>query len=105
MLLQVACETFCLDDDDTLLEVALSLGSEALSATTVRFVEADPQPIAKGVLTVLCKPLQFYAIVEATRNLALFLQFSLVIIDNFVTTVILRNEYSFFTFDVNNPNV
>ncbi|XP_015431485.1 PREDICTED: nitric oxide synthase, salivary gland [Dufourea novaeangliae] len=45
----VACETFCLDDDDTLLEVALSLGSEALSAATVRFMEADPQPIAKAL--------------------------------------------------------
>lgn len=43
----VACETFCLDDDDTLLEVALSLGSEALTPSTVRFIEADPQPIAK----------------------------------------------------------
>lgn len=48
---QVACETFCLDDDDTLLEVALSLGSEALSAATVRFVEAEPQPIGKGIFT------------------------------------------------------
>lgn len=37
-----------MDDDDTLLEVALSLGSEALSAATVRFVEAVPQPIVKG---------------------------------------------------------
>ncbi|XP_071633462.1 nitric oxide synthase isoform X2 [Temnothorax longispinosus] len=45
----IACETFCLDDDDTLLEVALSLGSEALSAATVRFVEAAPQPIAKAL--------------------------------------------------------
>ncbi|KAK9297866.1 hypothetical protein QLX08_008617 [Tetragonisca angustula] len=45
----VACETFCLDDDDTLLEVALSLGSEALSAATVRFVEAEPQPIGKAL--------------------------------------------------------
>ncbi|KYN45005.1 Nitric oxide synthase, salivary gland [Trachymyrmex septentrionalis] len=45
----IACETFCLDDDDTLLEVALSLGSEALSAATVRFVEADPQPMAKAL--------------------------------------------------------
>nr|AJA40861.1 nitric oxide synthase egg isoform [Philanthus triangulum] len=45
----VACETFCLDDDDTLLEVALSLGSEALSAATVRFVEADPQPIGRAL--------------------------------------------------------
>ncbi|CAK9823130.1 Nitric oxide synthase, salivary gland [Anthophora retusa] len=45
----VACETFCLDDDETLLEVALSLGSEALSAATVRFVEAEPQPIGKAL--------------------------------------------------------
>lgn len=45
----IACETFCLDDDDTLLEVALSLGSEALSAATVRFVEAEPQPTAKAL--------------------------------------------------------
>ncbi|XP_032680802.1 nitric oxide synthase, salivary gland [Odontomachus brunneus] len=45
----VACETFCLDDDDTLLEVALSLGSEALSAATVRFVEIEPQPIVKAL--------------------------------------------------------
>ncbi|KAK0160391.1 hypothetical protein PV328_007803 [Microctonus aethiopoides] len=45
----VACETFCLDDDDTLLEVALSLGSETLSKSTVRFVEADPQSIAKAL--------------------------------------------------------
>ncbi|XP_011646208.1 nitric oxide synthase, salivary gland [Pogonomyrmex barbatus] len=45
----IACETFCLDDDDTLLEVALSLGSEALSAATVRFVETEPQPIAKAL--------------------------------------------------------
>lgn len=52
MVLQVACETFCLDDDDTLLEMTLSLSSEALSAATVRFVEADPQPIVKGRYTL-----------------------------------------------------
>ncbi|XP_072754682.1 nitric oxide synthase, salivary gland-like [Anoplolepis gracilipes] len=45
----VACETFCLDDDDTLAEVTLSVGSETLSATTIRFVEADPQPIVKAL--------------------------------------------------------
>lgn len=45
----VACETFCLDDDETLLEVALSLGADAVSASTVRFVEADPQPLAKAL--------------------------------------------------------
>ncbi|KAF7989223.1 hypothetical protein HCN44_007820 [Aphidius gifuensis] len=46
----VARETFCLDDDDdTLLEVALSLGSEALTPSTVRIIEVDPQPIAKSL--------------------------------------------------------
>ncbi|XP_012262601.2 nitric oxide synthase, salivary gland [Athalia rosae] len=45
----VACETFCLDDDETLLEVALSLGSDVLSPAAVRFVEADPQPIATAL--------------------------------------------------------
>ncbi|XP_047348938.1 nitric oxide synthase, salivary gland isoform X3 [Vespa velutina] len=45
----VTCETFCLDDNDTLLEVALSLGSEALTPTTVRFIEAEPQPIARAL--------------------------------------------------------
>lgn len=45
----VACETFCLDDDETLLEVALSLGSEALSAAAVRVIEADAQPIGKAL--------------------------------------------------------
>lgn len=51
-MFQVACETFCLDDDETLLEVALSLGSEALSAAAVRVIEADAQPIGKGTLAV-----------------------------------------------------
>lgn len=46
----IACETFCLDDDDTLLEMALSLGSEALSPATVRFVEADSEPITKALI-------------------------------------------------------
>ncbi|XP_015598208.1 nitric oxide synthase, salivary gland [Cephus cinctus] len=45
----VACETFCLDNDDTSLEIALSLGSDTLSAGTVRFVESDPQPITKAL--------------------------------------------------------
>lgn len=60
MILQVACETFCLDDDDTLLEVALSLGSEALSAATVRFVEAEPQPIVKGRYIQQCLYLFYF---------------------------------------------
>lgn len=39
---QVACETFCLDDDDTLLEATITLQSETLTAQTVRFVEEKP---------------------------------------------------------------
>ncbi|XP_011496043.1 PREDICTED: nitric oxide synthase, salivary gland [Ceratosolen solmsi marchali] len=41
----VSCETFCLDDDETLLEAAVSLGSEVISSTTVRFVKAEAQSI------------------------------------------------------------
>ncbi|XP_012275116.1 nitric oxide synthase, salivary gland isoform X2 [Orussus abietinus] len=45
----VACETFCLDDDETLLEAALLLGSETVSPSTVRFVEAKSQPVDKAL--------------------------------------------------------
>lgn len=34
---QVACETFCLDDDETLQEAKRALGSVTLSEETVRF--------------------------------------------------------------------
>nr|XP_023011652.1 nitric oxide synthase [Leptinotarsa decemlineata] len=39
-IFQVACETFCLDDDDTLLEATMTLQSESLTAQNVRFVES-----------------------------------------------------------------
>ncbi|NP_001161704.1 nitric oxide synthase [Nasonia vitripennis] len=45
----VSCETFCLDDDETLLEAAQSLGSEVISATTVRFVKTELQTITKAL--------------------------------------------------------
>lgn len=47
---QVACETFCLDDDDTILEATLALRSPTLSSSTVRFVEAKQENLAKGIL-------------------------------------------------------
>lgn len=49
-LTQVACETFCLDDDDTILEATLALRSPTISSSTVRFVEAKQESLAKGTL-------------------------------------------------------
>lgn len=46
---QVACETFCLDDDDAMIEATKTLESEALSTTTVRFIEAKKEDAAKGL--------------------------------------------------------
>ncbi|KAJ9597797.1 hypothetical protein L9F63_011405 [Diploptera punctata] len=45
----VACETFCLDDDDTFLEATLALRSPTLSSTTVRFVETQPDDLATAL--------------------------------------------------------
>ncbi|KAK7869083.1 hypothetical protein R5R35_000802 [Gryllus longicercus] len=45
----LACETFCLDDDETFLEATLALRAPALSATTVRFVEAQEENLSKGL--------------------------------------------------------
>ncbi|KAB0794374.1 hypothetical protein PPYR_11213 [Photinus pyralis] len=40
---KLACDTFCLDDDESILEAALALETETLSNATVRFVEAKEQ--------------------------------------------------------------
>lgn len=40
--LQIACETFCLDDSDTMLETS-SLGPQTLSSATVRSVKANEE--------------------------------------------------------------
>ncbi|XP_063821545.1 nitric oxide synthase-like protein [Ostrinia nubilalis] len=40
----VACETFCLDDDETLQEAKRALGTVALSEETVRFAHAVGRP-------------------------------------------------------------
>lgn len=47
--LQLACETFCLDDDDTLLEATSTLRSESLTAQNVRFIEAKLTSPAEGL--------------------------------------------------------
>ncbi|XP_045781881.1 nitric oxide synthase-like protein isoform X1 [Maniola jurtina] len=40
----VACETFCLDDDETLQEAKRALGTVALSEETVRFITPEVKP-------------------------------------------------------------
>ncbi|KAJ8968172.1 hypothetical protein NQ314_002429, partial [Rhamnusium bicolor] len=45
-IFQLACETFCLDDDDTFLEATITLQSESLTAQTVRFVESKHDNIS-----------------------------------------------------------
>ncbi|KAF5278426.1 hypothetical protein FQA39_LY05915 [Lamprigera yunnana] len=46
---KVACDTFCLDDDDTFIEAALTLESETLSSATVRFVDAKREPMETSI--------------------------------------------------------
>lgn len=38
---QIACETFCLDTDDTFSDASLALQGEALTKDTVRFMPAN----------------------------------------------------------------
>lgn len=46
---RVACETFCLDDDDAMMEATKALESETLSATTVRLIEAKRDDTGIGL--------------------------------------------------------
>ncbi|KAJ8960069.1 hypothetical protein NQ318_009511 [Aromia moschata] len=48
-IFQIACETFCLDDDDTFLEATISLQSESLTTQNVRLVEAKSDSIVAGL--------------------------------------------------------
>lgn len=50
-IFKTACETFCLDDDETFLEATNTLQGESLSLQTVRFVQAK----AECVMTALAK--------------------------------------------------
>uniref|UniRef100_A0ABD2W573 nitric-oxide synthase (NADPH) n=1 Tax=Trichogramma kaykai TaxID=54128 RepID=A0ABD2W573_9HYME len=45
----VSCETYCLDDKETFLEAADSLGSETISASVVRFIKSDLQSLSKSL--------------------------------------------------------
>lgn len=45
----MACETFCLDDDEALIEATMTLQSEALSSTTVRLFNSKAEDIETGL--------------------------------------------------------
>nr|CAH7737071.1 unnamed protein product [Callosobruchus chinensis] len=45
----VACETFCLDDDDTILEATNTLQSESLTTQNVRFIESQATSPTTGL--------------------------------------------------------
>ncbi|XP_018567945.1 nitric oxide synthase, salivary gland isoform X2 [Anoplophora glabripennis] len=48
-IFQVACETFCLDDDDAFLEATMSLQSESLTAQNVRFLDSKPENLVAAL--------------------------------------------------------
>lgn len=48
-IFKVACETFCLDDDDTYLEATNTLQSESLTMQSVRFVEARAECVTNAL--------------------------------------------------------
>ncbi|XP_063930433.1 nitric oxide synthase, salivary gland isoform X2 [Zophobas morio] len=50
-IFKIACETFCLDDDDTFLEATMTLQSESLTSQTVRFVTSK----GSNITTALAK--------------------------------------------------
>ncbi|XP_053625637.1 nitric oxide synthase-like protein isoform X1 [Plodia interpunctella] len=66
----VACETFCLDDDETLQEAKRALGTVALSEETVRFSEAlgKPPTLPQALQSALNKKL-VTCIVRANKDL------------------------------------
>nr|CAI5859008.1 unnamed protein product [Callosobruchus analis] len=60
-IFQVACETFCLDDDDTILEATNTLQSESLTTQNVRFIESQATSPTKGLAKCHSKKVQVTA--------------------------------------------
>ncbi|CAH0554483.1 unnamed protein product [Brassicogethes aeneus] len=48
-IFKVACETFCLDDDDTFLEATITLQSQSITEQTVRLVECKADALTAGL--------------------------------------------------------
>ncbi|XP_066248100.1 nitric oxide synthase isoform X2 [Euwallacea similis] len=48
-IFKFACETFCLDDDETFLEATITLQSESLTQQNVRFVESKKDDTASAL--------------------------------------------------------
>lgn len=56
----MACETFCLDNEDTLVEIAQMLHDVQISASTIRFVEAKAEDTLSGIKRVIIFLLQHF---------------------------------------------
>lgn len=66
----MACETFCLDDDETLQEAKRALGTVALSEETVRFARpAGRAPILTAALKSALNRQMITCIVRANKDL------------------------------------
>ncbi|KAK9877354.1 hypothetical protein WA026_017750 [Henosepilachna vigintioctopunctata] len=57
-IFKVSCETFCLDDDDTLNEATKSLQTQYLSENTVRFMIAKAEQPKEALIKVHSKEIQ-----------------------------------------------
>ncbi|XP_076253398.1 nitric oxide synthase isoform X1 [Rhynchophorus ferrugineus] len=64
-----ACESFCLDEDETILEATASLQSESLTQNTVRFVEAKRDDTASALAKCHKKKVVSATLVKRTNLL------------------------------------
>lgn len=69
-MFKVACETFCLDDDETLQEAKRALGTVALSEETVRFAfpTCKPPVLLNAIQTTINRQL-VTCVVKANKDL------------------------------------
>ncbi|KAK9703975.1 FAD binding domain [Popillia japonica] len=66
-IFRVACETFCLDDDDAILEATITLQTENLTQATVKFVEAKPMDEVASILKAHNKKISLCKLLKRTN--------------------------------------
>ncbi|KRT82107.1 hypothetical protein AMK59_3120, partial [Oryctes borbonicus] len=66
-IFRVACETFCLDDDDALMEATITLQTENLTSATVKFVDSKPMDLATSVLKCHNKKVSLCKLLKTTN--------------------------------------
>ncbi|XP_057655799.1 nitric oxide synthase-like protein isoform X1 [Diorhabda carinulata] len=80
---KVACETFCLDDDEILQDAALTLESESLTANNIRFLEKPETTHLNGIFKCYNKKASICKLIrrknlhgEKSPKVTLLLEFS-----------------------------